>query len=193
MTADAPIEVTRHRFTVDEYERIGQVGVFGEDDRVELLDGEIFRRTPIGPVHASIVDRLNRLLVQRLGDRAIVRVQNPVRLAPYSEPQPDLALVSFRRDFYQSHHPAPEDVLLVVEVADSSLALDRGVKVPLYARARIPQVWLIDLVAQRVLVHRDPGDGAYYGQVVSTGPGDTLQVPEFDDVTLSVTEVLGAA
>lgn len=191
MSAQAIVDLARRRFTADEYQRMGQTGILDEDDRVELLDGEIVQMTPIGPVHASIVDRLTRLLVQRLGDRAVVRVQNPIRLNPHSEPQPDLVVARDRADFYASSHPAPDDVLLVVEVADSSLALDRAVKMPLYARARVPEVWLIDLAARVVVVHRDPRGGAY-ADVHTASPDEQLRIEALDDVAVTVTDVLGA-
>jgi Uma2 family endonuclease len=161
MSAHPDTELRRWRFTVDQYEQMGRTGVFGEDDRVELLDGEIVSMPGIGPSHASVVDRLNRLFVQRLGDRAIVRVQNPIRLPPHSEPQPDLTVVAWRDDFYATRHPGPDDIQLVIEVCDSSLAIDRGIKLPIYARAGLQQVWLVDVTQRVVLAHRDPIDGAY--------------------------------
>jgi Uma2 family endonuclease len=189
MSAPARFDVARHRFTVGEYERMGQVGVLDEDERVELLDGEIVRMTPIGPAHAGLVNRLNRMLMQRLGNRAIVTVQNPVRLAPYSEPQPDLAIARPRRDDYQLSHPDEREVLLIIEVADSSLPVDRGVKVPIYAVAGIPEVWLVDIPGRRVLVHRKPEDGAYT-DTAEARPGDTLSLVDLG-VTLQVSDLLG--
>jgi Uma2 family endonuclease len=183
MSAPANSDLSRWRFTVDQYEQMGRTGVFGEDDRVELLDGEIASMSPIGPAHASIVDRLNQLLVTRLSDRFIVRVQNPIRLPPHSEPQPDLAVLNPRDDFYGARHPGPTDVLLVVEVSDSTLALDRGVKLPIYARAAVPQVWLVDVEQRAVIVHRRPVDGSYAethvlhrGRILASGPPLDLEL-----------------
>jgi Uma2 family endonuclease len=190
MSAQATENLMRRRFTIEEYERMGQTGILGEDDRVELLGGEIVQMTPIGPVHAAVVDRLNRVLVQRLGDRAIVRVQNPVRVDSHSEPQPDLVVARDRSDFYQLGHPTPDDILLAIEVADSSLAVDRAVKVPLYARAGIAEMWLVDLVARTVLVHRGPRDGEY-AQVRPARPGEDVSLAAFADVILAIAEILG--
>jgi Uma2 family endonuclease len=186
------VEQARRRFTVEEYERMGAAGILGEDDRVELLDGEIVEMSPIGPRHAGRVNRLNRLLAVGLGERAVVTVQNPVRLALRSEPQPDLVVARPRRDFYELGHPTPDDVLLLVEVAEISAAFDRGVKVPLYARAGIPEVWLVDLASEQVMVHRAPTEGRY-ADVRTLGRGDRLAPQAFPDLELSVADVLGLA
>lgn len=140
---------------------MGEAGILAPDARVELIDGEIIDMPPIGPPHASTVNRLVRLLVQAVGDRAVLLVQNPVVLSRHSAPQPDLALALPRADFYASRHPGPADVVLVIEVADTTLPFDRDVKTGLYARYRIPEVWLIDLQAERLLRHRTPQRGAY--------------------------------
>lgn len=179
------------RFTVDEYVRMGETGILAEGDRVELLDGEVVRMPPIGPVHASIVDRLNHALVTALGDRAVVRVQNPTVLDEHSQPQPDLVVARARPGGYRSAHPGPADMLLVVEVADSSVGFDRDVKLPLYARAGIAEVWIIDVAANRVEVHRHPRGEVYDQRSVVTS-GEALSVPGFDDATADVDAVLGA-
>ena len=139
MVADPTVDL-RRRFTVEEYERMGQVGILGEDDRVELLDGEIVAVSPTGPKHASVVDVLTEQLYARLLGRVAIRVQNPVRLLPRSEPEPDVVVARRRRDAYRSSHPTAEDVLLVVEVADSPLVSDRAVELPIYARQGIAEV-----------------------------------------------------
>lgn len=180
----------RRRFTADEFERMATTGVLGEDDRVELLDGEVIEMAPIGPGHAGVVNRLNRLLVSRVGDQAIVSVQNPVRLSEHSEPQPDVTVAVPRGDFFQSAHPRPEDVLLVVEVAETSAAFDREVKVPRYANAGVPEVWLVDLAAEQVEVYREPAQGGY-GHVDERGRGQQLAPQALPDLTLEVTDVLG--
>jgi len=156
--------LAHRRFTVDEYHRMAETGILGEDDHVELLDGEIVAMSPIGPRHAATVTRLQRLLHQLVGERAIVRTQNPVRLDGYSEPEPDIALVTPRDDFYAAGHPAPRDILLIVEVADTSLRFDRHRKLPGYARAGVPEVWLVDLTADRVERYREPRGDAYTDQ-----------------------------
>src|SRR2546426_2118990 len=139
------ITLEKRRFTVDEYHRMAEAGIFSEDESVELLEGEIVEMTPISSRHAACVNKLTRLFTRELGERVVVSVQNPVALTETSEPQPDLALLRPRADFYAAGHPGPEDVLLMVEVADTSATSDRAVKVPLYARAGIEEVWLIDL------------------------------------------------
>lgn len=192
MSAQPEVEVdlVRRRFTVEEYERMGQTGILGEDDRVELLDGEIIQMAPIGPTHAGAVNRLNRLLVRGVGDRAIVTVQNPVRLTLRSEPQPDLVVARPRSDDYMLGHPVPEDVLLLIEVAHSSLATDRAIKIPLYARAGIVEAWLVDLEARVIIVHREP-QADRYRDVRTARLGDEITLSALPDVTIAVTDVLG--
>ncbi len=150
-----------HRHTVADYYRMAETGILPRDARVELIEGTIFDRAPIGISHASVVDRLGHLLTQATAGKAIVRVQNPVRLNTFSEPQPDLALLRWREDFYSGAHPGPEDILLIVEVADTSLRYDRTRKLPLYARAGIGEVWLIDLAGKCIERHLEPGADGY--------------------------------
>lgn len=158
------LRVTRRQFTVEEFHRMADARVFSEDDRVELLEGEIFEMPPIGSRHAAAVDRLTRILALALGEQAIVRVQNPVRLSTHSEPLPDLAVLRPRPDFYSGAHPTPPDVLLLIEVADTSAEADREIKIPLYARSSVTEVWLIDLPEQRVEVYRGPSPQGYREQ-----------------------------
>jgi len=189
--ATVPAPPTQRRFTVDEYYRMGEAGVFDENDRVELLDGHIYAMSPIGSEHASCVDRLTRLFVLRAGNDAIVRVQNPVRLADDSEPEPDLALLAPRDDAYAAEHPGPEAVMLVVEVADTSLAFDREVKLPLYADAGIPEVWLVDLASGEMHVFRRPASDGY-AEHETMGPGETVRVTELPSLSpVSTDEILG--
>jgi len=179
------------RFTVDEYERMVHAGVFASDDRVELIEGEILEMTPIGIPHASIVDRLNMLMARRLGDRTIVRVQGPVGFVTlHSRPQPDLALLRPRKDYYATRVPSARDIFLLVEVMDTSVEYDRRRKAPLYARAGVRELWLVDIPAGVVDVQREPGAGGYRD-------GRTLRRDErltplaFPDVTLAVDDILG--
>jgi Uma2 family endonuclease len=170
------VAVERYRFTVDEFHRLAEAGILGEDDRAELIEGEIVMMTPIGLRHASCVDRLTRLLVQVAGEAAIVRVQNPVVLGERSEPQPDFALLAPRDDFYAGAAPGPGDVLLAIEVADSSLGYDRGVKLPLYGRSGIREVWIVDLGRGCVDAYRGPAaDG--YAERRTYRPGESLPLP----------------
>lgn len=166
-----------------------EAGILGEDDRVELVEGDVVAMTPIGSAHAACVKRLTLLLFRAAGELALVSVQDPVRLDEASEPKPDLALLHPKPDFYASGHPGPEDVLLLIEVADASLAYDQEVKLPLYARAGIREVWLVDLPGRRVLVHREPGAGGY-AAVTAVGPEGRLTVPVLG-VDLPVGDVLG--
>jgi Uma2 family endonuclease len=150
-----------HPITVQEYLRMGETGVLDPGSRLELIEGELFDMPPIGPLHSSRVKRLIRIFSQALGDRAIVSVQDPVLLGDFSVPQPDLALLRWREDFYERAHPRPADVLVLVEVADTTLAYDRDRKLPLYARFAVPEVWLVDVLGNHLDVHRDPADGTY--------------------------------
>lgn len=184
------VRLLRRRFTVEDYHRMAQAGILSEDDRVELIDGEIVEMPAIGSHHAACVDRLNRLFSLRVGERAIVRVQNPIRLGPSTEPQPDLALLRPRPDFYASAHPTAEDILLGVEVADASIEYDRTVKIPLYARAGIVEAWVVDLAAGAVEVYRVP-TAQGYRDVGRAGRGDALSVGALAGVSLTVAEVVG--
>ena len=181
--------VQRYRFTVDEFARMGEAGIFTEDDRVELIDGEILEMTPIGPPHAWFVDRLTELIVTRLAGRAHVRIQNPVRLGRHTEPQPDL-VVARRSGAYADRHPEPGDILLVIEVADSSLRYDRLEKVPRYGKAGIPETWLVDVEARAVTVYTEPGPNGYARQQVRRR-GDRLVAAGVPDLEFAVDDVFG--
>ena len=180
---------TTHRFTVDEYHRMGRAGVFHEDDRVELVEGQVVQLSPIGDRHASCVRRLIRVFATSLLELAVIDVQNPVVLDEHNAPQPDLALLKLTPDGYPVH-PRPSDVLLIIEVADTSVAYDRDTKMPLYARAGIPEAWLVDLATERIRVHREPRGGEY-ASVRSLSRGATIALLQFPDVTVSADDVLG--
>jgi Uma2 family endonuclease len=180
----------RRRFTVDEYDRMGEAGIFSRDDRVELIDGEIVQMTPIGSRHAACVDRLAELLRSVLGQLAIVRVQSPIRLGSHSEPQPDLAVLRRREDFYVDAHPAPPDVLLVIEVADASADFDRVTKMPLYGQAGIPQAWLVDVAGPSLEDYRGPLAQGYY-DVRTPRRGERVTLDAYPDLSLAVDDILG--
>ena len=185
------VTLRRRRFTLDEYHRMGEAGILGEDDRVELIEGEIVEMSPIGSRHAATVARIHHVFSTRLGTRAVVWIQNPLLLVRQtSEPQPDVMLLVARADFYASALPEPPAVLLLVEVADSSLAYDRRTKLPLYARAGVIEAWLADLEGQRLEVHRNPGERGYQ-DVRLLGRGEVVSPLAFPDVTLTVDELLG--
>jgi Uma2 family endonuclease len=157
-----PVAVTRRRFTADDYQRMGSAGILSKDDRVELIDGEIVAMTPIGPRHNAAVNRANRAMMAAVGDDAIVQVQGSVRLDLYHEPQPDLVLLRPRADDYASQLPGPSDILLIVEVADSS-DYDREVKSRVYAKAGIGEYWLAELTENAVFVFSAPQADTYQG------------------------------
>lgn len=151
----------RHAITAAEYLRMGEAGVFAPDARLELMDGEIIEMAPIGSRHVAVVNTLTALLIRRVADRAIVSIQNSLILSDRTVPQPDLALLKPSPDRYFSALPAARDVLLMVEVADSTLRFDLETKAPLYARAGIAETWVIDVVAQRLRVFHNPGVDGY--------------------------------
>ncbi len=175
--------VPRHRLTRDDYHRLGAAGILGEADRVELLDGQLVDMSPIGPRHALVVDALGQLLVIAVAGRAWVRVQNPIALDPRSEPEPDIALIRQPWQGYPDAHPQPPDIFLVVEVADTSLPIDRGAKLELYARAGVREVWIVDLTEDAVFVHRKPrGEG--YEHVSRLAPPDVLDIEALPGVAI---------
>ena len=183
-------QLIRRRFTVNEYYLMAQAGILHEDDRVELLEGEIVEMAAIGSRHAACVNRLNRILSEGLGSRAIISVQNPVRLGEHSEPQPDLTLLRPRPDFYSESHPESADVMLVVEVADTSEDYDREVKMPLYARYGITEAWLVDLSSRSIEVYRDPVPEGYR-DIQLAMPGRRIAPQAFPDLELAVEKVFG--
>lgn len=185
MTAGSP---NRRRITADEYFRMGEAGVLRPDERVELIEGEIIEMPPIGSPHASVVEHLGDLLHEALGQRAMVRRQHPVVLDSYSVPQPDLAVVVRRTDYYRRAHPQPPDVLLLVEVADSTLAFDRKVKAGLYARTGAPEFWLVDVGHSRITRFVSPRDGVYTESAVA-GARDSLTMGAFADVRIDLSVI----
>ena len=161
MATIPPTAPCRHRLTVSDFHRMGDAGIFVAGDRVELIDGEVIDMSPIGALRAAIVARLTAFLCRTAGSGMVVWCQNPIRLDDLSEPEPDIALLRPRADGYMSAHPGPEDVLVVIEVADTSLAYDLGVKVPLYARHGIPEAWVIDAATRQTRVFREPAAEGY--------------------------------
>jgi len=186
------VQPVAHRFTVDDYYRMADAGILGADERVELLQGEIIEMAPIGSHHAACVRQLSRLFHQQLGGRAIVSVQDPVRLDDLSEPQPDVALLRPRPDDYAGAHPTPGDVLLLVEVGDTTAAWDARHKLPLYAAAGVGEVWLVNLVAGAVEVCLRPEGGAYTDRR-SFGPEAGVAPEAFPDVVIDVGDLLPPA
>jgi Uma2 family endonuclease len=165
--ADSPTVLQRHRLTVDEYYRMAEAGVLAPDAHVELIEGEVVDMAPMKSRHASVVARLLATLQRAVGDQALVWCQLPLRLDPKSEPEPDLMLLRPRTDFYAQAHPGADDVLLLIEVSDSSLDYDRGVKLPLYARHRVAEVWIVDLDNKVVRFFRG-NDGTSYTDITAS-------------------------
>jgi Uma2 family endonuclease len=184
------VQIAKRCFTVAQYNRMGEAGILTEDDRVELIEGEIIEMSSIGRRHAACVGRLTNLLSKLLAESAIVWVQNPIVLDDYSEPQPDVALLRRRDDFYEHSLPAPADVLLVIEVADTTLDYDRQIKVPLHARAGIAEVWIVNLMDEQVEVYAEPVNGAYQSQR-QAGRGETINSPGAFNLTLGIDDILG--
>ena len=188
--SEAMAIVEPHRFTVEEFQRMGETGILTREDRVELIDGQIVRMTPIGPPHAGTVSALLMMLGPVIGDRAVLSAQSPLILDDFSEPEPDLALLKPSVDTYRQRHPRPDDVLLLIEVADTSGAYDRRVKIPLYAQAGISEYWIVDVNRRLVEVRRSPrGDG--YASVEELAPGARLSPEAFPDIELEVSGILG--
>ena len=183
------VQLPLRRFTVDEYYAMGEAGILTEDDRVELIDGVIVEMAPVGSRHVGVVNGFNRAFTEAVGRRAVVQVQSPIRLDDGTEPQPDLALLLERADLYASGHAGPQDVLLLIEVSDSSVDYDRNEKLPRYARAGIPEVWLTLLPEDVVESHTEPTENGY--RVTRRfRAGDVLRPGCFDDVEIPVDAIL---
>jgi Uma2 family endonuclease len=182
------VAVSRRLFTVKQYHEMARSGILSEDDRVELLAGEIVEMSPIGSRHAACVKRLTKILDSQIGDAAILGVQDPIHLGPRSEPQPDLALLKPRADFYAQAHPGPQDVLLIIEVAETSGESDRKLKLPLYAKASIPEVWIWELASKRVEVYRRPA-GRKYLVIETFTQKQTLSPQTFPNVKVDLKEI----
>jgi Uma2 family endonuclease len=187
---EEPAEPHPLRFTVDDYYRMGEAGLFDPQQGVELIEGEIIEMTPIGTSHADWVDRLTRLLVEGTSRDIQVRVQGPVRLSLHSEPQPDLALLRPRAQPYAEAHPSGPDTLLVIEVSDTSLRYDREVKMPLYARRGVPEVWLLDIRARRLDIYRGPSDEGYRVHL-HPAMDETLAPAALPDLKIDLAGLLG--
>lgn len=183
-------EVRRHRLDVRDYYRMAEAGILTREDRVELIEGEIVEMVPIGSGHSGTVNALTYRLTRAAGDRALVSVQGPLRLSDSSEPQPDLMLLQPRADFYRNAHPTAAEVLLLVEVAQSSLAYDRKVKLPLYARHGVPEVWIVNLEEGVVEVYRTPKDEIWQDTALAAR-GAMLEPAALPGLRVAVDEVIG--
>jgi Uma2 family endonuclease len=184
------VQMQRRLFTVQEYHLMGEAGILGEDDRVELIEGEIVQMAAIGTRHATCVRRLIRQFRQLPEESAILDVQNPIHLTERTEPQPDVVLLQFRFDYYETAHPIPSEVLLLVEVSDSTVDFDRDVKVPNYARAGIQEVWLWDLEVNCLEVYRYPTANGYTS-IQKFERGEMVSPLAFSEFEVSVDFILG--
>lgn len=184
------IEAAKKLFTVDEYYRMAEVGILTQDDRVELIDGEIIKMCPISNRHLGCVNGASELFTVAFQGRAVVSVQNPLRLSNYTEPQPDIVVLKPRKDSYRSKRPEAEDVLLVVEVSDTTFSYDRKVKLPRYAISGVPEVWIENLENDLLLVFRDPA-GDTYQTCITLHRGDSISMAVFPDVVFKVEDFLG--
>lgn len=185
------VEVTKRYFTVDDFYSMAETGTLSIEERVELIEGEIVTMSPIGSRHSGCVKRLNAFLTQALGNTVIISVQDPISLNIYSEPQPDIAVLRLKANFYSDKHPSPSEVLLLIEVADTSIGYDRETKVPLYARAGIPELWLVDLVGEVVTQYVEPIRGEYR-RSKRAKRGDYIRGKTIRDLIITVDEVLGS-
>ena len=182
-------KLMRRQFTVADYYRMGEAGILTPDDRVELIEGEIIQMPPIGDVHAWCVTHVTHLFILGVRDAAIVRCQNPLRLSDRSEPIPDVVLVRPRPRF-RGPHPTPDEVLLLVEVSDTTLGYDQRVKLPLYAREGVVEVWIVDLRQDRLWVYRDPSPTGYR-VTLTLGRADRIAPSAFPDLEFAVDDILG--
>ena len=188
---EAAVMPVRHKLDADDYYKMGEAGIFDEGDRIELIDGDIIDMAPIGQGHEAVVGGLNETLVLACERRAIVWPQNSLRIGRWSAPQPDLVVLRRRADFYATgERPGPADVLLLIEVADSSLRYDKTVKLPLYARAGIAEVWIVDLQHRVLNAYRKP-DGDEYGEMTTHEAGDQLPLALAPDITVRLDLMFG--
>lgn len=188
-----PKAPTKHRFTVDQYYKMGEVGILGLEQRTELIEGEVIEMSPIGTKHAACLSKLADLLRDRTknltsGNIALVRQQNPIRLSDRSEPQPDIAIVCDRQDYYLENHPTPSEIFLLIEVADSTIKYDREVKTILYAKAGIPELWIANLEARVFEVYRQPTETGYQ-QVQIYEKGEIINLLMLPDVAIAVDDI----
>jgi Uma2 family endonuclease len=184
------LEFLRRPISVDEYNQMAEVGILGRNERVELLDGDVIVVPPHGLPHFSTVARMGQTITLRLGTRALVSIQLPVMVSERSEPEPDITILGEREDFYASGLPRAPDVFAIVEVADSSLPVDAGKKLKIYAEAGVTEYWIVDVRRKAIIVHRDPA-GSVYDAVHTAYRGTSVSFAAFPDETFTVDELIG--
>ena len=186
---ETPAPPETRKFTVEEYHRMAEAGILYPDERVELIDGEVIAMAPIGPLHAETVEHWSNAIKERIPRQYIVRSQNPITLGENLQPIPDLAIVRRRTGGYYGSHPEPDEIIVVIEVSDSSLAHDRDVKVPLYAQANIPETWLMNLVEDCIERFTHPGPNGYANHTIYRR-GDRISPSTLPDVEFAVDDLL---
>lgn len=184
------VQLLRKKFTITEFEQMAETGIIKDEDRFELIEGELIDMGKIGNRHAACVRRLLRLLTQVIADQAIIDVQNPIQLGNYSQPQPDLAILSRKNDYYEAAHPTPEDIFLLVEVADTTIETDREIKIPLYAKHNIIEVWLINLNREVVEVYSQSNLNSYTEEKIFT-KGQIISPISFPEININVDKIFG--
>ena len=185
------LPLSKYRLTTAQFERMAQAGVFPEDARIELIEGELLEMTPVGRLHVAVVNRLTRAFAQTVvAGRALLSVQNPIHLDENSEPQPDVVLLRPRADDYEDNVPAPSDALLIIEVADTSAEYDRGLKARLYARSGVSEYWVVDLQAQEIVCWQQPTLAGGYQVMMMAHKGEALAAQLIPDVVVRVDDVL---
>ncbi|MBD2395112.1 Uma2 family endonuclease [Cyanobacterium aponinum FACHB-4101] len=183
------LTLPRKKFAIEEYHQIIASGVLKEDYLIELINGEIFEMSPVGFRHASCVNKLNQLLSLKLGNKAIISIQNPIKLNDNSEPQPDIVLLKPRHDFYANQHPTVEDIFLLIEVADSSIEYDRTFKIPIYAENKVQEVWLVDLNQNLLEVYQNPQTN-YYQNIKKLSSQDSITLTQPETITVKLDRIL---
>jgi Uma2 family endonuclease len=186
---DTTATLKQRLFTVDEYHRMGEVGILDEDDRVELINGVIVEMSPLGGPHIRCVAHINRLLSDFTTPTTILSIQSSIRLDNASEPEPDVVLLRYDRQTFGNDVPPAEDVLLLIEVSDSTLSVDRKVKVPMYAQSGIPETWIVDVVHKRIEVYSQPNEGRY-DNVRVYERGETIESPTVTGFSATVNEIV---
>ncbi|MEL6458422.1 MAG: Uma2 family endonuclease [Cyanobacteria bacterium J06621_15] len=176
-------------WTVKEYHRMAEAGIFDEDERVELLEGKIIWMSAIGTAHRSAVGRTNKYLQKHLGDKAWVSIQDPIQLDDYSEPEPDIAVVKIDQLDYADHHPTPDEVYLVIEVADTTFKKDSETKGKAYAAAGIIDYWVLDVIKRQLHVFREPSENGYKSEVILKD-NDVVSALNFSDLNIDISEML---
>ena len=179
---------SRYRLKVSDFNTMSEIGIFNEDDHIELIEGGLITMSPIGKQHAWETRQLNYLFSRLVADKALVDVQNPLILDDYNEPEPDIMLLHYRADFYKTARPRPADVFLLIEVADTSLNYDKNTKIPLYAKYGVPEVWLVDLLHKKLEIHRRPGANGYR-QILIPERGEKIAPEQLPDVEIN-TDIL---